>query len=607
MAMLPSPLIPDARQWIDAYDNGFNRGETIRKRNVLLEAGQLAAAGGGQQPVQPMAQPSQGAQAQAQSLGGRIRMAESGGRLDARNPNSSAFGPDQFIARTWLDVLKRHRPDLTAGKSDAELLSLRSNDELSGQMRDAYTMENQNALRSSGLPVTDGTSYLSYFAGAGGARKALRADPSTPVAQVLSPDAIRANPFLQNMTAGDLRSWADRKAGSGGPAPAAQPSHAGMADPNAGLRNASNALLRGGEFQAGLGIQNQLYERSEKARAEAAGKEKERWNTIGEFALRADTPEKWARIVDVARRNGVDVSSIEDFSAREFVLAKAGKSMDYMSTGKGGVYNKTLGRYEPRDPNAPLDAESLSKNATWLQDDQGGYHIGQLNESGDPRIAKFPENMRVLPPSFTVNTGTEHQIRARPGGQGLGSVPIDVSGEAREKEVGKGKGEATINLPTVRSNSRAMIDMIDNVLNDPYLAKMTGPVQGRLPNVSGSSNRVQSKVDQLQGQAFLQAFNSIRGGGQITEAEGSKATMSLSRLQNMNVNDPEYPQALRDFKAEVIRLATLAEEKASTGQATPTPAPSGALDDARAAISRGAPRDAVIQRLRENGIDPAGL
>ena len=38
------------------------------------------------------------------------------------------------------------------------------------------------------------------------------------------------------------------------------------------------------------------------------------------------------------------------------------------------------------------------------------------------------------------------------------------------------------------------------------------------------------------------------------------------------------------------------------------PAPAGApLEQARDAIARGAPRDAVIQRLRENGIDPEGL
>lgn len=41
--------------------------------------------------------------------------------------------------------------------------------------------------------------------------------------------------------------------------------------------------------------------------------------------------------------------------------------------------------------------------------------------------------------------------------------------------------------------------------------------------------------------------------------------------------------------------------------ATTAPAPAAVLSEARAAIQRGAPREAVLQRLRENGIDPAGL
>lgn len=41
--------------------------------------------------------------------------------------------------------------------------------------------------------------------------------------------------------------------------------------------------------------------------------------------------------------------------------------------------------------------------------------------------------------------------------------------------------------------------------------------------------------------------------------------------------------------------------------ATTAPAPAAVLSEARAAIQRGAPREAVLQRLRDNGIDPAGL
>lgn len=147
---------------------------------------------------------------------------ESGGNPYAKNPRSSAMGAGQFIASTWLDMLKRHRPDLTTGKTDDEILALRADPDLSRAMTEAYASENAKKLESSGIPVTAGTSYLAHFAGPQGAVSVLSADPSIPVAQVLGEKVVRANPFLANMTAGDLRAWADKKMGAPQSAPKGQ-------------------------------------------------------------------------------------------------------------------------------------------------------------------------------------------------------------------------------------------------------------------------------------------------------------------------------------------------------------------------------------------------
>lgn len=146
--------------------------------------------------------------------------AESGGDPNARNPNSSASGAGQFIDLTWLDTIRAARPDLAAGKSDADLLALKSDPQLSRQMTDAYAAQNQGILSRAGLPVTPGTTYLAHFAGPGGAVGLLNADPSTPAGAILGPGVIKANPFLANMTAGDVANWASRKMG-GQPAPLA--------------------------------------------------------------------------------------------------------------------------------------------------------------------------------------------------------------------------------------------------------------------------------------------------------------------------------------------------------------------------------------------------
>lgn len=153
--------------------------------------------------------------------------AESGGNPNARNPRSSAGGAGQFIDSTWLSMLAKHRPDLAAGKSPGELLALKSDPQLSRDMTAAYAADNAGILTKAGLPVTPGSTYLAHFAGPQGAVGILNSDPSAPVSSILTPAVVKANPFLQGMTAADLRAWADRKVGgvtpsAGQPAPAAQ-------------------------------------------------------------------------------------------------------------------------------------------------------------------------------------------------------------------------------------------------------------------------------------------------------------------------------------------------------------------------------------------------
>ncbi|SEN66634.1 hypothetical protein [Bradyrhizobium sp. OK095] len=154
----------------------------------------------------------------------RIVTVESGGNPNAQNTRSSAGGAGQFIDSTWLSMLRQHRPDLAAGKSDADLIALKTDPGLSREMTGAYAGDNAGILSKAGLPVTDGTQYLAHFAGPGGAVGLLNADPTAPAASVLGQRFARANPTMANMSAGDVVAWADRKMGGGsGSAPAAAP------------------------------------------------------------------------------------------------------------------------------------------------------------------------------------------------------------------------------------------------------------------------------------------------------------------------------------------------------------------------------------------------
>ena len=137
--------------------------------------------------------------------------AESGGNPNAQNPNSSAGGLGQFIDATWLSMMAKHRPDIHG--TPEQLLALKNDPALSREMTAAYAADNGKILTGAGYEASPGNTYLAHFAGPQGAVKVLSADPNAPVSAILGAAAVKANPFLQGMTAADLQAWAARKMG----------------------------------------------------------------------------------------------------------------------------------------------------------------------------------------------------------------------------------------------------------------------------------------------------------------------------------------------------------------------------------------------------------
>lgn len=139
------------------------------------------------------------------------RAENASGDSNARNPRSSATGRYQFTDSTWLSSYKSHYG--AAGLSDGQILAKRSDDDVQHVLATELTKKNEQALRSAGIPVNDGTRYLAHFAGSGGAKALFAADPNAPVEQVLGAKVVAANPFLRGKSAADTIAWADRKMG----------------------------------------------------------------------------------------------------------------------------------------------------------------------------------------------------------------------------------------------------------------------------------------------------------------------------------------------------------------------------------------------------------
>ncbi len=142
----------------------------------------------------------------------RLMAVESAGRLNAKNPLSSALGPFQFLSTTFLDVIGRNFPALSAGKSPAEILGLRTNGDVAWNAALIYTRENANYLAAHGAAVSGGNLRLAFFAGPSAALKVLAAKPEEPLSNILSSASLEANPFLSRMTAADLIGRSNREA-----------------------------------------------------------------------------------------------------------------------------------------------------------------------------------------------------------------------------------------------------------------------------------------------------------------------------------------------------------------------------------------------------------
>ena len=134
----------------------------------------------------------------------RLMAAESGGRLDAKNPRSTALGPFQFIESTFLFVVNKYFQSEVANLTREQVLALRTDMAFSRRAASAYSNQLISALKNEGLPASSVNVRLAFLVGADAAVRLLKAPPDQPLNEVLSADAIAANPFMSGATIGNL-------------------------------------------------------------------------------------------------------------------------------------------------------------------------------------------------------------------------------------------------------------------------------------------------------------------------------------------------------------------------------------------------------------------
>jgi hypothetical protein len=143
---------------------------------------------------------------------------------------------------------------------------------------------------------------------------------------------------------------------------------------------------------------------------------------------------------------------------------------------------------------------------------------------------------------------------------------------------GKATGEAEANLPKAVAKAESALKLIEELRTDEGRWRTTGSINGIMPALPGTVGwDYVKKFDQAKGKAFLEAFEALKGGGQISNMEGEKAQAASSRLDRAMTKEA-FDEALDDLKDVITKGLSSAYQGAKkempAGQSA-APAPTG--------------------------------
>lgn len=176
----------------------------------------------------------------------------------------------------------------------------------------------------------------------------------------------------------------------------------------------------------------------------------------------------------------------------------------------------------------------------------------------------------------SVNPANNQASRVTVDGQPIISGQYDPSlkrglseAGATGAAVGKDTATAITGMSQIEDNAKLLRNKVKAVLDHPGRDIATGTTSV-LPVIPGTKQAdFVNRFEQLQGDAFLQAFESLKGGGQITEIEGNKAQQAINRM-NRGTSKEEFDAAAKDFLSVVDALEKRTKQKAGISQPAAT-------------------------------------
>ena len=160
---------------------------------------------------------------------------------------------------------------------------------------------------------------------------------------------------------------------------------------------------------------------------------------------------------------------------------------------------------------------------------------------------------------YTKDPETGQEI-AKP----IAGTPAALENEQRRSSVLSSIDTAETMLTTIESLVGREAKEGQTAIKAPVaLSGILGLFEGNLPAKTQAQADLMAIYEQVTGQAFLDAFESLKGGGQITETEGIKATQARARLQRTQ-SPKVFKESLYEFSDIVRRGLKRAESELET-------------------------------------------
>lgn len=218
---------------------------------------------------------------------------------------------------------------------------------------------------------------------------------------------------------------------------------------------------------------------------------------------------------------------------------------------------------EVMGPNGMKQVVQLDEYGGQVGQGLDGYVAPQLVDTGDTKQFVTP----TAGQSFQVGMPPAEQAANERGwaNVGLRGQQNDIMREQNQVMRDLGIQEKTLKVQELeakqderkraieaqRASANAQLRVIDQALNHPGRETATGlssmiDPRNRVPGTDATDFQV--LLDQIGGAAFLQGFESLKGGGAITEVEGKKAEQAIARL-NRAQSDAEFKRSLEELRS----------------------------------------------------------